>query len=221
MRSYECVPNFLTADEADRLFTFMQSQSWQDRHAHEKRISYGPQVYPVRCGTNPDVNQQSEPVVIASLRTRLATYYGVPFNSVECHLHDAESVVSPHFDAYGMIAMVRVGATRPLVVKPPKELRLAIILEHGSLLTFFGKVQQSMHPTPGAGQCVSLVFRFVTEPLTKKGWNKNDDSKRRHKQMYDAAVRELGTVSVHNTAEQLTLEGGCWDETKLGTFRPI
>jgi hypothetical protein len=66
------IPEFLTKDEADELFTFMKSQPFDSGDTNLKaRISYGPQIYGIRKKNDPkyvwSANIQPEPKVITSL----------------------------------------------------------------------------------------------------------------------------------------------------------
>jgi hypothetical protein len=193
-------PSFLAPAEADELFALMRSQPFADN-----RVSYGPQVFPSPKRSNAwkdryawATNPQPEPALIQSLRLRLAERYGVPFNSVQCNLHDGNSAVKAHDDPYRVVAMVRLGATRTFEVGEQRRNGGGNFrpypMPHGSLITFLsGGLAHRMFADPAAGDCVSLVFRLVTPPQTAASWHDKltySRTRAAHRKLYDAAVSE-------------------------------
>ena len=194
------VPEFLSQAEADELYSFLMAQPHKNN-----RLSYGPQVYPMKAQ---DVsaawaaNPQPEPDLIKALRERMSLRYGVPFNSVQCNYHGSESKVRNHPDTYGMVAMLRVGATRIFEIgdKPYGGCKYTgYEMPHGSLVTMKRSLQHKMSPQPG-DVSISVIFRHVTPGQTDAGWwsdgKVNAVRNREHHRAYDAAVATVAPAKL-------------------------
>lgn len=208
LEGVDYVPEFLSPAEADELLELMKSQPFADC-----RVSYGPQVFPPLRKSNAwkdlyalATNQQPEPEEIVLLRLRLSERYGVPFNSVQGNWHVGTSEVRAHCDPYRVVAMIRLGAMR--IFEAGDQRRNGggnfkpYPMPHGSLITFLsGGLAHRMFPDPGAGECVSLVFRLVTPPQTVASWHDKatyGKTRAAHRKLYDAAVSEYRSATAKN-----------------------
>jgi hypothetical protein len=180
-------PSFLSRTEADELLAFMDGK---------QELKYGPQIYPVAHKRDTSYTEpQGEPenAFISDLRNRMAARYGIPFNSVRLKRHAGSSEVRAHVDVYGVVPIIRVGATRLFEMgggmfhnRP----YFQYSMPHGSLLTMKKSLMHRMKPEPTAGDCISVIFRLVTEGQTTTAWYSDDKSiegkaRRLHKKTYN------------------------------------
>ena len=150
----------------------MLTLPWADYYPFVKRVSFGPQMKPVRrVGRCSITNTQEPPYpqILLDLKEKIQTRYNCRFNSAECHLHlNEHAKVDPHFERPpGHIAMVSVGQPRRFTVEDVQQnMEETFLLAHGSLLTFFGRIKHSM-PTETHARTLrfSLIFRYVPKSL--------------------------------------------------------
>jgi hypothetical protein len=184
---YEYIPDFLAQEESAELWARLErtrgfaleiGQCNGAKPSHTT-IQYGPrQAYlscvpkPFRVGSSGDV-----PDFLQGLKTRLEEKYNCYFNSIQINKHfDQDATVLSHTDSPpGYICMVSLGAERPFQLSSRSYKSLARLQPtDGSLLTFFPKDQYRMvhsmprNPIP-CGARYSLIFRYITEGLTKPG----------------------------------------------------
>ena len=172
----------------------MLTLPWAKHYPFVKRVSFGPQMKPVpsvaRSG-NTNTQKPPYPKILVDLKEKIQTGYKCRFNSVECHLHQNEyAKVDPHFERTpGHIAMVSVGQPRRFTVEDVQQsTRETFILAHGSLLTFFGRINHSM-PTERHACTLrfSFIFRYVPKWLVKRGEDRTPEQKKVDLAEYEAA----------------------------------
>nr|WP_233172009.1 alpha-ketoglutarate-dependent dioxygenase AlkB [Dyella sp. ASV21] len=179
-------PRWLSADEADRLLAeLMASIPWE---THRIRI-FGREVDSPRLScwigdadaTYVYSRTRFEPrpwsPLLASLRERVASVCGAPFNSVLANLYrngqDSmgwHSDDEPELGLRPVIASLSLGAERRFRLRPRhqagrREVR-AVVLAHGSLLRMAGDTQRHyQHELPKAGAVtgprLNLTFRQI------------------------------------------------------------
>ena len=206
-KGYEYVANFLSKDEADALYDFMLPLPWADHQPSCKRVSFGPQMKPIpQRGRSGNINEQKTwPQILLDLKEKIEARYGFCFNSIECHLHqDEHSKVRPHRDAQpGYIAMVSVGQPRRFTVQEKK--LDTYLLAHGSLLTFFGRIEHSMPAdTQSCKPRISLIFRYNTKGLVESGFKRTAEQKRIDRSEFEKAQAEWKQAQVGVGKEQAT-----------------
>jgi hypothetical protein len=184
---FEYVPDFLSQTDANELFANLERQrgfvleigQCNGAKPSHATVQWGPrQAYlscvpkPYRIGSSGDV-----PAFLRGLKSRLEEKYNCYFDSIQVNKHfDQDSQVLSHTDSPpGYICMISLGAERDFELrlrnyKPLAKVRLA----SGSLLTFFPKDQwRHNHSMPRSatpcGARYSLIFRYITEVLTKPG----------------------------------------------------
>jgi alkylated DNA repair dioxygenase AlkB len=185
---FEYIPDFLTAQDADDLFAWLETQrgfqleigQCNGAKPSHATVQWGPrQAYlscvpkPYRIGSSGDI-----PEYLMGLKRRLEEKYKCYFDSIQVNKHfDHNASVLPHTDSPpGHICMVSVGAEREFKLdlqgtyKPFASLRLA----HGSLLTFPPHDQwkyrhRMLKSKTPCGARYSLIFRYITEALQKSG----------------------------------------------------
>lgn len=189
-KGHEYIPTFLTKDEADALYDFMMTLPWADHQPSCQRVSFGPQMKPIpQPGRTGNINQQKTwPQLLLNLKERIEARYDCCFNSIECHLHENEnSKVRAHRDAQpGYIAMVSVGQPRRFTVQE-KTLK-TYLLAHGSLLTFFGRIEHSMPAeTQPCAPRIALVFRYNPRGLVESGSKRTPEQKRADRAEFEKA----------------------------------
>lgn len=132
-----------------------------------------------------------------NLKQTIEARYDCCFNSIECHLHEDEhSKVRAHRDAQpGYIAMVSVGQTRRFSVQ--ERTVKTYLLAHGSLLTFFGRIEHSMpaetHPCKAR---ISLIFRYNPKGLVESGSKRTAEQKRTDRAEFEKAQAEWKQAQV-------------------------
>jgi len=198
-KGYEYVANSLSKDKADALYDFMMTLPWVDHQPSCKRVSFGPQMKPIpQPGRTGNINEQKTwPEILLDLKATLEARYGFCFNSIECHLHESEhSKVKAHRDAQpGYIAMVSVGQARRFTVQD--KTFETYLLAHGSLLTFFGRIEHSMPAeTQSCKPRISLIFRYNPKGLVESGSKRTAEQKRMDRAEFEKAQAEWKQAQV-------------------------
>ena len=118
--------------------------------------------------------------------------------------------MSAHADTYGVTAMLRVGCTRIFEVGglPYRgTVFTSYPMPHGSLVTMKRSLQHKAEPQSDKGECVSIIFRFVTDGQTTSQWYDADKKiegkmRRQHKKTYDRAVQDYKKGRAYAAAAQ-------------------
>lgn len=194
---WEPKPNFLSQSEADALYGRLLGIQWHgqgDNFEAHFGCSY-------QRGGGPQPNEVPEiPDFMTSLGRRISDVTDWPCNYVQCHKYGPTNPVNAHHDPGGMcVPMLVVGQERTFRVggeirdeylkQSDRDLskhyfEKAIVLHHGSLLIFHGKVAHSMKPAAEDPQAnlgnwdwrFSLLFRWTTPSMRKYGPGKDDKS---------------------------------------------
>jgi alkylated DNA repair dioxygenase AlkB len=184
---YEYIHPYLSATEAAEIIAhldatphFIMETGQCDRPPMHATVQWGP-----RQSYTPCVPQEFRvkssgdiPDFLVPLKMQLEKKYDCYFDSVQVNKHfNHNAKVNAHTDSPpGYICMVSLGAERDFrlahrgTYKPLASIRMA----SGSLLTFFPKDQWRMsHAMPRSttpcGVRYALVFRYITEALTREG----------------------------------------------------
>jgi hypothetical protein len=184
----------------------MLTLPWADYYPFVKRVSFGPQMKPVRrVGRCSITNTQEPPYpqILLDLKEKIQTRYNCRFNSAECHLHlNEHAKVDPHFERPpGHIAMVSVGQPRRFTVEDMQQnTREKFILAHGSLLTFFGRIKHSMPTeTHACTLRFSLIFRYVPKWSVKNGMDRTPEQEKVDMADYEEAQPCLKKAGVEES----------------------
>jgi alkylated DNA repair dioxygenase AlkB len=166
----EYVPDLLDAAAADDAFAELHAQvRWRSL----RREMYGRDVDVPRLLASYRLGGHGVPAPIERIAARVATRCDAPFDSVGLNLYrDRHDSVAPHNDhlyeiAEGQpIALVSLGATRPMVLarRTPPRRRIALELAPGSLLLMSHATQHHYdHGIPklayDVAPRISLAFR--------------------------------------------------------------
>ena len=185
---FEYIPDFIFSDEAADLFARLEqvdgfhletgSCSLKPSHA---TVQWGPRQSYLDCVPKAYRAKSSGdiPEWLMPLKQRLEIKYNCYFDSIQVNKHFNENaIVHSHSDSPpGHICMVSLGAERNfrLALRFGSHRTLANIpLANGSLLTFFPNDQRRhTHEMPRSktpcGARYALVFRYITEALTREG----------------------------------------------------
>lgn len=185
---YEYVPDFLSAEDAQSLFDALEKQEGFKLKLEIGQCNFNPTHATVQWGPRQSylpcipkeyrvVSSGDVPNFLRHLKTRLETRYGCYFDSIQVNKHfDHRSQVRKHPDSPpGHICMISLGAEREFQLHTRTFQMFANpVLANGSLLTFFPKEQWRMvHSMPKSktpcGARYSIIFRYITEVLTRPG----------------------------------------------------
>jgi hypothetical protein len=180
------IPQFLSQQEADSLYSAMESFPWVAENEGKFAVHYG-KAYPASR-----IEHETDPI-LGPLAARVAAVAHKQSNYVQCHRMDASAVVRPHRDPAGMIVPMltlgqartfRVGGTMPQGMRQSQRKVEAhipaeeIVMNHGDLLIFTGgQVVHSMFAAKddpnfkpnGFDFRYSLLFRWTTDAMRQHG----------------------------------------------------
>jgi alkylated DNA repair dioxygenase AlkB len=161
-------PGFLP--DADQIFASVRAEiTWDTTLRARTTASFGlpynysGRVYPFAA----------LPPTIAAIRDRLEAHVGHPFTNCLANGYDSgKRTMGFHFDSYehlepdSRIAIVSLGATRPLVFRANESGHTtSFLLEPGSLFRMGRATQAAFHhalpAAPGAGPRISLTYRWL------------------------------------------------------------
>jgi transposase-like protein len=171
------VPDFLSKEQADRLYEQCSALLWKDESEPwqgEKKLAVHYGISYSKNGGPRSTEIPEIPSFLSELAEKVSNQTKHPVNYVQCHRATPGDVVRSHKDPSGMcVPMIVVGQERTFHINATEQL-----LEHGSLLVFNGgKTQHSMDTADkdenfnknGREYRISLLFRYTTPSMRKFG----------------------------------------------------